>query len=730
MTNTIKPTRLEVKVGNTLMSFETGLLAKQAGGSVLGRIGDTQVLAAVVQARKPRENPPEFVPLSVDYKERTYAAGKIPGGFFKREGKAREREVLTSRLVDRSLRPLFPEYFNTETQVVAMVMSSDSQNPADVLSINAASAALMISDIPFNGPVAAVRLGKLDGQFVVNPTNEQREESEMELVISGTREGILMVEGGGDEIPNSDLVAALEAARPELDRLCDMQLEMRELCGKEKTKVEAPAFNPEIRKLVEEKAKPGVEKLLNSFPAKEVLEATLSEIKDGLLKEAAEKFPAEKTASFQVKTLMEEIVYDIARAVLLEKRLRADGRKTDEIRQITMQTGYLARTHGSAVFTRGQTQAMAVATLGTPDDKQMLDDLEGKTFDRFMLHYNFPSFSVGEVRIDRGPSRRDIGHGTLAKRALLPLLPSEEQFPYTIRIVSDILESNGSSSMATICGGSLSMYDAGVPLKAACAGIAMGLVTDGSKFAVLSDIAGLEDHYGDMDFKMAGTRKGITAFQMDVKLASGIPLNILKEAIEQATKGRNHILDLMETHLPKPRPEVSQYAPGMARLSIPKDKIGQFIGPGGKNIRGIIEKTGADIEVDDDGNIFISSVDRKCLDAAKQMVEYFTMEAEVGKTYKGRVVSIVDFGAFLEILPGKEGLLHISEIDVNRVERVEDVINMGDEVEVKVVDVDNAGKIRLSRRILLPGGDTGRDYSAPRGGGRGGPRGGGGRGRR
>ncbi|HBE87682.1 MAG TPA: polyribonucleotide nucleotidyltransferase, partial [Elusimicrobia bacterium] len=603
MTNTIKPTRLEVKVGNTLMSFETGLLAKQAGGSVLGRIGDTQVLAAVVQARKPRENPPEFVPLSVDYKERTYAAGKIPGGFFKREGKAREREVLTSRLVDRSLRPLFPEYFNTETQVVAMVMSSDSQNPADVLSINAASAALMISDIPFNGPVAAVRLGKLDGQFVVNPTNEQREESEMELVISGTREGILMVEGGGDEIPNSDLVAALEAARPELDRLCDMQLEMRELCGKEKTKVEAPAFNPEIRKLVEEKAKPGVEKLLNSFPAKEVLEATLSEIKDGLLKEAAEKFPAEKTASFQVKTLMEEIVYDIARAVLLEKRLRADGRKTDEIRQITMQTGYLARTHGSAVFTRGQTQAMAVATLGTPDDKQMLDDLEGKTFDRFMLHYNFPSFSVGEVRIDRGPSRRDIGHGTLAKRALLPLLPSEEQFPYTIRIVSDILESNGSSSMATVCAGTLALMDAGVKIKKPVSGIAMGLISEnkGQNYAILSDILGDEDHLGDMDFKVCGTREGITATQMDIKV-DGLSFEILEKALAQARAGREHIMDKMMETISEPRADLKPHAPRIEVIEIPKDYIGAVIGPGGKIIQGIQEETGATITIEEIDN--------------------------------------------------------------------------------------------------------------------------------
>ncbi|OGS56440.1 MAG: polyribonucleotide nucleotidyltransferase, partial [Elusimicrobia bacterium RIFOXYB2_FULL_62_6] len=413
------------------------------------------------------------------------------------------------------------------------------------------------------------------------------------------------------------------------------------------------------------------------------------------------KFPETKTVSFQVMTLMEETIYGLARAHILDKRVRADGRKTDEIRPITIQAGFLPRTHGSAVFTRGQTQTMATVTLGTPEDKQILDDLEGRSLDKFMLHYNFPGYSTGEVRPDRGPGRREIGHGALAKRALVHLLPSEDLFPYTIRIVSDILESNGSSSMATVCGGSIALFDAGVPMKGACAGIAMGLITDGSKHAVVSDISGFEDHFGDMDFKLAGTAKGITAFQMDVKLATGIPIAILKEAIAQATSGRNHILGVMNDHLSTHRAEISKHAPGIAKLMIAKDKIGQFIGPGGKNIRGIIERTGADIQVEDDGSIFIACTDRVKLEAARAMVAYYTMEVEIGKTYTGRIVSIKDFGAFVEILPGKEGLLHISEIAHQRVQRVEDVLKMGEEVEVKVVDMDSAGKIRLSRKALL-----------------------------
>ncbi len=699
------PIRLEEQVGDKAISFETGLLAKQAGGSVLARIGDTVVLSACGQANKPKDTPPSFVPLSCDYRERTYAAGKIPGGFFKREGKSRDKEILASRLTDRSVRPLFPDYFNTETQVANIVMSSDGINDADVLAINAASAALMISDVPFNGPVAAVRLGKADGKFIMNPTYEERAVSEMELVISGTLHGILMVEGGGKEIANSELIAAMEAAKPELDKLCRMQLKLRELAGKPKTTVTPPEIKADLKAAVEAMVTPEIDKLLNSFPEKHAMEQAFNTITDAAVKAMAAKFPDCATTAYQTKTVVQDVIYTVSRALVLNRRLRVDGRKTDEIRQITIQPGYLPRTHGSALFTRGQTQAMVVTTLGTSDDTQMIEDLVGKTEDRFMLHYNFPGFSTGEVKPDRGPGRREIGHGHLAKRALLPLLPSADAFPYTIRIVSDILESNGSSSMASVCGGSLSLFDAGVPIKGACSGIAMGLITDGSRHAVLSDIAGVEDHFGDMDFKLTGTRKGVTAFQMDVKLATGIPMEVLKEAIEQATKGRLHILDLMDAAMPAPRADISEFAPRIVKLMIPRDKIGAFIGPGGKNIRGIIERTGANIEVEDDGSVFVSSVNKASLDAAKSMVEMFSMEVEVGKVYKGKVVSIVDFGAFVEVLPGKEGLLHISEVDVKRINRVDDVLKMGQEIEVKVLE-ENNGKFRLSRRVLMQQGDN------------------------
>ena len=700
MTNYPKPLRLEEQVGDKTISFETGAIAKQSGGAVIIRIGDTMVLSTAVQANKPKDTPPQFVPLSCDYKERTYAAGKIPGGFFKREGKAREKEVLASRLTDRAVRPLFPDYFNTETQVVNMVMSYDGINDADVVSINSASAALMISDIPWNGPVSAVRIGKLDGKFIMNPTNEQRLTSEMEMVICGTLNGILMVEGGAHELPNTDLIGAMEAAKPVLENLCKLQIKMKEQVGKAKTAIATPEIKADLKSAVETMVKGEIEKILSSKPEKKAMEKALEEIRVKAYTAMVEKYPADATASYQAKTVFEDVLSEVWRRITLDTKIRTDGRKTEEVREINIDPGFLPRTHGSAVFTRGQTQALVTATLGTADDKQMLDALEGKTFDRFMLHYNFPSYSVGEVKPDRGPGRREIGHGHLAKRALLPLLPTEEQFPYTIRLVSDILESNGSSSMATVCGGSLAMFDAGVPLKAACSGIAMGLVTDGSKFAVLSDIAGLEDHYGDMDFKITGTRKGVTALQMDVKLATGIPMNIMKEAIEQATRGRLHILDIMERAMPAPRADISEFAPRIVKLMIPRDKIGAFIGPGGKNIRGIQERTGADIAVEDDGSVFISSCDKASLEAAKTMVEQFSMEVEVGKTYKGKVVSIVDFGAFVEVLPGKEGLLHISEIDTKRINRVDDVLKMGQEIEVKCIE-ENNGKYRLSRRVLL-----------------------------
>jgi len=693
--------RFEVKVGRENFCFETGILAKQANGSVTIKSGDNVVLSTCVQAKKPRTEPPEFVPLTVEYKERTYAAGKIPGGFFKREGKAREKEILNSRLVDRSIRPLFPEYFNTETQVVTLVLSSDGLADPGIFAINSASASLMVSDIPFNGPVGAVRISKLNGDYLINPTFEERKNAEMELVVSGTLEGILMVEGGGKEIPNSELLKAMEIAKKEIDKLCQAQIELAKLSNKLKTPVIIPEIKSDIKEEIENITRKEIENILNSFPSKKEMELKFDTIKENLTKKYQEKYPQDTTILYQVKTVMDDVIYDVSRDIVLNKKIRTDGRKYDEIRPISISVGILPRAHGSALFTRGQTQTIATTTLGTQEDQQIMDDLEGKFMDRFMLHYNFPGFSTGEVKPDKGPSRREIGHGNLAKRALSYLLPDESEFSYTIRIVSDILESNGSSSMATVCGGSLSLFDAGVPMKAACAGIAMGLITYKDKYAVLSDIAGLEDHFGDMDFKLAGTRKGITAFQMDVKLATGIPVNILKEAIEQAERGRNQILDLMEKAIAKPRQQLSIYAPKMVKITIPKDKIGLLIGPGGKNIKAIIEKTKAQIEINDDGEVFISSTEQESIEEAKRIILDTTADVEVGRVYKGKITGITEFGAFVEILPGKEGLLHISEIDHKRIKKVEDVLNIGDEIEVKVISMENSGKFKVSRKTLL-----------------------------
>jgi polyribonucleotide nucleotidyltransferase len=699
MTNN-KITRLEEKVGASSISFETGHIARQASGSILARIGDTVVFSTCIQAKKPKPEPMDFVPLSVDFRERTYAAGKIPGGFFKREGRQREKEILASRLTDRSIRPLFSMAHNTEIQVVSLIVSADCVNDPDVISINSASTALMISDIPFNGPVGAVRMGKINGEFILNPTYEQRLESDLELVISGTEQGILMVEGGGKEIPNSDLAEAIEKSKPEIDKLCAMQHKLREMVGKPKRKIVEPETSPEIVHFVEETVRPKMAELINSRPTKEALEDGLSEIKDAALKEAAEKFPEIANASYLIKVLSKEIISTETRALVLKDKTRVDGRKCTEIRDISITMGLLPRAHGSVLFTRGQTQSLSSTTLGNPQDQQIMDELEGRTKESFMLHYNFPGYSTGETRPDRGPGRREIGHGALAKRALRPLLPSQEDFPYTLRLVSEIMESNGSSSMATVCGGSLSMFHAGVPMKAACAGIAMGLISKGDDYAILSDITGGEDHYGDMDFKLAGSKKGITAFQMDVKLATGVPVAILKEAIEQATEGRNHILGIMEESMSQPNTEVSEFAPQIIKLKLPKLKIGAFIGPGGKNIRAIIEKTGAEINVDDDGTVSVSSPDKASLEEAKKMVEVYTIEVEVGQVYDGKVTGIKDFGAFVELLPGKEGLLHISEIDSKRVNKVSDILNMGDAVKVKVLAVEN-DRIKLSRKALL-----------------------------
>ncbi|MDD4004199.1 MAG: polyribonucleotide nucleotidyltransferase [Elusimicrobiaceae bacterium] len=697
MTN-LKTTRIEETVGDKIISLETGLMARQADGAIVARMGDTVLLAAVVSEKTQDPGPADFVPLTTNYKERTYSAGKIPGGFFKREGRPSKKEILSSRLTDRAIRPLFPEGYAAETNVTTMVLSSDGENDADVLSIVAASTALTISCIPFNGPVAGVRVGRIDGQYIINPTHAQRDESDIDFVIAGTKQGMLMVEGGCKEVPENVLIEAMEKAQDAINRLCDMQTRLREQIGAPKFTVPQTVMPETIRQTVEAKVRPEIVRILNLFCDKQTRDKSIAALKQQTIDALSGENPGCEPF---VNLAIETVSYEESRRLVLEKGVRVDGRKPDEIRPLDSRVGLLPRTHGSALFTRGQTQGLVVCTLGSPEDMQMVEGLEETYHERFMLHYNFPGFSTGECKPDRSPGRREIGHGELARRALMPLLPQEEEFGYTIRLVSDIMESNGSSSMASVCGGSLSLFDAGVPMKAACAGIAMGLISDGSKHVVLSDIMGLEDHLGDMDFKLTGTRKGITAFQMDVKLASGIALSILKEAVAQATNGRNHILNHMETVITEPRKEMSQYAPRLFRIQIPQEKIGALIGPGGKNIRRITEENNCKVEVNDEGVVYISGVDAVKVERARKEVESLTAVVEVGKIYSGKVVSIQPFGAFVELLPGQDGLLHISEIEHRRVNKVEDVLKLGEEVQVKVVEIDNNGKIRLSRKVLI-----------------------------
>ena len=685
--------------GEHKVTIETGRLARQADGAVVVTMGDTVVLVTAVGRREAVAGR-DFFPLTVNYVEKTYAAGKIPGGFFKREGRPSEKEVLTSRLIDRPVRPLFPEGFYNEVQVVATVLSLDPEIDSDIPSLIGASAALAISGIPFSGPIAAARVGYKSGAYLLNPTTTQvKTESDLDLVVAGTQEAVLMVESEANCLSEEVMLGAVLFGHEQMRAAIAAINKLTAEAGKPRWDWKAAEPNVALKQAVAAQSEKAFAEAYG-IVVKQARVARLAEIRQSVQAALSGGEKPQFTRD-EVSSELHSLEYRLVRDLILAGKPRIDGRDSRTVRPITVEVGALPRTHGSAIFTRGETQALVTTTLGTGRDAQIIDALAGERRERFMLHYNFPSFSTGEVKPDRGPGRREIGHGHLAKRALKPLLPGEDVFPYTIRVVSDILESNGSSSMATVCGGSLALFDAGVPMKAACSGIAMGLITDGSSHAVLSDIAGLEDHFGDMDFKMAGTKNGVTAFQMDVKLASGIPLNILREAMEQATRGRHYILGLMEQHLPAPRAEMSEYAPRIIKLQLPKDKIGAFIGPGGKNIRAIIEKTGADIEVEDDGSVFISCTDKKGLEEAKTMVEYYTMDVEVGQVYTGRVVSILNFGAFVEILPGKEGLLHISEVDTRRINRVEDVLKVGEEVRVKVVDMDNMGKFRLSRRVLL-----------------------------
>lgn len=676
--------------------LETGRMAKQADGAVLvGQMGTVVLVTAV--ASKESETDKDFFPLFVEYREKFYAAGKIPGGFFKREGRPGEKETLGARLIDRPIRPLFPEGFRYEVQVACSVLSSDQEHQSDVLGITGASLALALSDIPFDAILSGVRVGYKDGNFCLNPTFSEVDEGGLDLVVAGTDEAIIMVEGGANEFSETQLMEALAFGHENIREMNAFQRDfLAELERPPKRELTSPERNEEIERKVKAAYYEEI-KRRNSIQGKLARSSALAEVTREAVERYSEEFPESEN---QIKEAVQEIEREVVRSMILTEKVRSDGRKHDELRNVACEVGVLPRTHGSALFTRGETQSLVVTTLGTSSDEQRIDDLEGESWKNYMLHYNFPPFSVGEVGFFRGPGRREIGHGALAERAIKPLVPDDEVFPYTIRIVSDILESNGSSSMATVCGGSLALMDAGVPIRKAVAGVAMGLVIENDSYAILTDILGLEDHLGDMDFKVTGTCDGITAFQMDVKV-HGISRQIMEQALEQARRARLKILNIMGDTIASPRKELSPYAPKIVQIRIPVDKIREVIGPGGKMIRHIQDETGAKIDIEDDGTVKIASVDQAGGEKALEMIEAITAEPEVGRVYKGVVRSIVNFGAFVEILPGRDGLLHISEIEKRRVNKVEDVLKLGQEVEVKVIGIDREGKIRLSRKVLL-----------------------------
>ncbi|MDP9158606.1 MAG: polyribonucleotide nucleotidyltransferase [Acidobacteriota bacterium] len=682
--------------GGKSLAFETGKLAKQAHGSVVVRNGDNVVLATAVANPDPREGI-DFFPLTVDYREYTYAGGRIPGGFIKREGRPSEREILTSRQIDRPVRPLFEEGFKCETQVIAFVLSADTENDPDVAAINGASAALTISDIPFLGPIGAVRVGLVNGAFVVNPTYSEMRDSLLNIMVVGTAEGIVMIESGAKEVKEETVVDAIEFGHAEIKKICSAINQLREKAGKPKRKVTPPEFDQAYYDQL--KSKIGAELTDRVDTQKHPKAESYTLIKD-LKKELMAAIPEDDLAGrAKLKTYYETLRERIFREQVINQKRRPDGRQFDQIRDIWVEVGVLPRTHGSAIFTRGETQALVTTTLGTSDDMQRLEVFEGEAKKRFMLHYNFPPFSVGEVQFLRGAGRREIGHGALAERAVSAVLPTEDKWPYAMRVVSDILESNGSSSMATVCGASLSLMDAGVPLKSPVAGVAMGLVKEGDHYAILTDIAGAEDHYGDMDFKVAGTKDGITALQMDIKVG-GITAQIMREALAQAQRGRLYILDKMNEGLGMHRENVSSFAPRIYTLQIPVDKIRDVIGPGGKMIRSIIEQTGVKIDVEDTGKVNVSSNDETSANKALEIIRNLTATAEVGKTYLGTVSRLADFGAFVEIIPGTDGLLHISEVAEHRIKDVRDELKEGDQVLVKVLAVEG-NRIRLSRKAIL-----------------------------
>ncbi|MEC4669298.1 MAG: polyribonucleotide nucleotidyltransferase [Nitrospirota bacterium] len=691
---------VEIEVAGRPLRLETGRMAKQSDGAVLASYGDTVVLATAVSSQTVRPSV-DFLPLTVNYQEKAYAAGKIPGGYFKREGRPSEKEVLTSRLIDRPFRPLFPHGYYFDTQVIVSVLSADQVGSSDVVGITAGSAALTLSHIPFSGPVAGVKIGRVNGRLVVNPDVATLEGGELQLVVAGTADAVMMVEAGANELPESVMIEAIELAHAEIKKIVEKVLELQALAGRPKRDVHVEEIAPALKDQVRQRVAGPIREAIfipNKTARQERLDQILQEAVDTLKTEDPDR-------ERHIKISFHELEYSEVRNMILERGSRADGRGPAEIRPITCEVGLLPRTHGSALFTRGETQSLAVATLGTTEDEQRIDALEGEYYRTFMLHYNFPPFSVGEARPLRSPGRREVGHGALAERALRPVIPGKEVFPYTLRLVSDILESNGSSSMATVCGGTLALMDAGVPIREPVAGIAMGLIKEGDRVVVLSDILGLEDHLGDMDFKVTGTRHGVTALQVDVKIA-GITPELMRQALEQARTGRLYILDRMVEALSAPRPNLSPFAPRIFTMKIKQDRIRDVIGPGGKMIRSIIAECGVKINVEDTGEITIAAVDEQSAQKAKDMIHRLTEEVEVGKIYLGTVRKIMDFGAFVEILPGTDGLVHISQLAPRRVQAVSEEVSEGEQILVKVLEVDRQGKIRLSRKEAMAAQDA------------------------
>jgi polyribonucleotide nucleotidyltransferase len=685
----------EMQLGGRSFVIESGKMAKQANGSVLVRYGDTVVLVAATASAAPREGV-DFFPLTVDYEEKLYSVGKIPGGFIKREGRPSESAILHSRMIDRPIRPLFPEGFRNDVQIVATVLSVDQDNPPEIAGMIGASCALCVSDIPFNGPIAGVHVGRVDGQFIVNPTVEQKKVSELNLTIAGSYDAVMMVEAAANELPEEVILEAILFGHEEIKKIVAFQRDIATACGKEKREVKLFSVPEELDAAIRAFATEDLDKAMRN-PDKLLRDEHISTVKAAALEHFLEEYPENAK---EIQYDLHKIVKELVRKMITHEKIRPDGRGVEEVRPVSCEVGILPRTHGSGLFTRGQTQILTITTLGSLGDEQIIDGLGTEQSKHYIHQYNFPGYSVGEARPSRGPGRREIGHGALAEKALVPVLPSLEDFPYTMRLVSEVLESNGSSSMGSVCGSTLSLMNAGVPIKRPVSGVAMGLVKDGDQYTVLTDIQGMEDALGDMDFKVAGTTAGVTAIQMDIKIA-GITREILSAALSQAQRGRAFILDKMLEVIDKPSEELSPYAPRVTTIKIKTEKIRDVIGPGGKTIKKIIDETGVQIDIQEDGNIFISSIDVESSKRAVQIIEDIVREVEVGTVYKGKVTRLMNFGAFVELLPGKEGLCHISQLAKDRVAKVEDVVNVGDELEVKVIEIDKQGRVNVSHKVLL-----------------------------